>query len=199
MINTESRNLKLKTVKEGLIDSVKLKNLILEDQDVLDAIIDFGSILAKSVMSGNKVLIFGNGGSAADAQHMAAEMVGTYVDKKRAFPAIAITVDSSVITAISNDIGYDAIFARQIEALGVKGDIAIGITTSGNSKNIVNGLKIAKDKEMITSVLAGENISELSDVTDYLISVPSTSTPRIQEAHGTIIHILCDLIRSELK
>jgi D-sedoheptulose 7-phosphate isomerase len=199
MTNTESRNLKLKTVKEGLIDSVKLKNLILEDQDVLDAIIDFGSILAKSVMSGNKVLIFGNGGSAADAQHLAAEMVGTYVDKKRAFPAIAITVDSSVITAISNDIGYDAIFARQIEALGVKGDIAIGITTSGNSKNIVNGLKIAKDKEMITSVLTGENISELSDVTDYLISVPSTSTPRIQEAHGTIIHILCDLIRSELK
>ncbi|PZC47227.1 MAG: D-sedoheptulose 7-phosphate isomerase [Chloroflexi bacterium] len=199
MTNTESRNLKLKTVKEGLIDSVKLKNLILEDQDVLDAIIDFGSILAKSVMSGNKVLIFGNGGSAADAQHLAAEMVGTYVDKKRAFPAIAITVDSSVITAISNDIGYDAIFARQIEALGVKGDIAIGITTSGNSKNIVNGLKIAKDKEMITSVLTGENISELSDVTYYLISVPSTSTPRIQEAHGTIIHILCDLIRSELK
>ena len=199
MTNTESRNLKLKTVKEGLIDSAKLKNLILEDTDILDGIIDFGSILAKSVMSGNKVLIFGNGGSAADAQHMAAEMVGTYVDKRRSFPAIAITVDSSVITAISNDIGYDAIFERQIEAIGVEGDIAIGITTSGNSKNIVKGLKIAKDKGMITSVLAGKNIGELSGVTDYLISIPSTSTPRIQEAHGTIIHILCDLIRSELR
>ena len=141
MTNMESRNLKLKTVKDGLIDSAKLKNLILEDTDILDGIIDFGNILAKSVMSGNKVLIFGNGGSAADAQHMAAEMVGTYVDKRRSFPAIAITVDSSVITAISNDIGYDAIFERQIEAIGVEGDIAIGITTSGNSKNIVKGLK----------------------------------------------------------
>lgn len=199
MTNTESRNLKLKTVKEGLIDSAKLKNLILEDTDILDGIIDFGSILAKSVMSGNKVLIFGNGGSAADAQHMAAEMIGTYVDKRRSFPAIAITVDSSVITAVSNDIGYDAIFARQIEALGVKGDIAIGITTSGNSKNIVKGLKTAKDKGMITAVLAGENTTKLSGVTDYLISIPSTSTPRVQEVHGVIVHILCDLIKLELR
>lgn len=199
MTNTESKNLKLKIIRKGFTDSAKLKTSIIEDQNILDAIIEFGSILAKSVISGNKVLIFGNGGSAADAQHMAAEMVGTYVDKKRSFPAIAITVDSSVITAVSNDIGYDAIFARQIEALGVKGDIAIGITTSGNSKNIVKGLKIAKDKGMITAVLAGKNISQLSDTTNYLISVPSTNTPRIQEAHGTIIHILCDLIRSELK
>ena len=199
MTNTESRNLKLKTVKEGLIDSAKLKHLILEDTDILDGIIDFGSILAKSVMSGNKVLIFGNGGSAADAQHMAAEMIGTYVDKRRSFPAIAITVDSSVITAVSNDIGYDAIFARQIEALGVKGDIAIGITTSGNSKNIVKGLKTAKDKGMITAVLAGENTTKLSGVTDYLISIPSTSTPRVQEVHGVIVHILCDLIKLELR
>ena len=199
MTNTESRNLKLKTVKEGLIDSAKLKNLILEDTDILDGIIDFGSILAKSVMSGNKVLIFGNGGSAADAQHMAAEMIGTYVDKRRSFPAIAITVDSSVITAVSNDIGYDAIFARQIEALGVKGDIAIGITTSGNSKNIVKGLKTAKDKGMITAVLAGENTTKLSGVTDYLISIPSTSTPRVQEVHGVNVHILCDLIKLELR
>ena len=199
MTNTESRNLKLKTVKEGLIDSAKLKNLILEDTDILEGIIDFGSILAKSVMSGNKVLIFGNGGSAADAQHMAAEMVGTYVDKRRSFPAIAITVDSSVITAVSNDIGYDAIFARQIEALGVKGDIVIGITTSGNSKNIVKGLKTAKHKGMITAVLAGENTTKLSGVTDYLISIPSTSTPRVQEVQGVIVHILCDLIKLELR
>ena len=199
MTNTESRNLKLKTVKEGLIDSAKLKNLILEDTDILDGIIDFGSILAKSVMSGNKVLIFGNGGSAADAQHMAAEMVGTYVDKRRSFPAIAITVDSSVITAVSNDIGYDAIFARQIEALGVKGDIAIGITTSGNSKNIVKGLKTAKLKGMFSGVVAGENTTKLSGVTDYLISIPSTSTPRVQEVHGVIVHILCDLIKLELR
>ena len=195
----ESKNLKLRIVREGFTDSAKLKNSIIEDQNILDAIIDFGSILSKSVISGNKVLIFGNGGSAADAQHMAAEMLGTYVDKKRPFPAIAITVDSSVITAISNDIGYDAIFERQIEALGMKGDIAIGITTSGNSKNIVKGLKIAKDKGMITAALTGKNVSQLSDITDYLISIPSTNTPRIQEVHGTIIHILCDLIRNALK
>ncbi len=198
MSNMESRNLKLKTVKDGLIDSVTLKNLILEDADVLDGIIDFGNILAKSVMSGNKVLIFGNGGSAGDAQHMAAEMVGTYVDKRRSFPAIAITVDSSVITAVSNDIGYDAIFARQIEALGNEGDVLVGISTSGNSTNVINAINAAITKKLKVIVLTGKTGGSMVDLGDVSIRIPSNDTQRIQECHLLVEHIFCESVEASI-
>ena len=199
MTDSKSIQMNAKIVRDAFNQSAKLKKSIVKNKDIVDSLVSFGIILTKSISDGNKVLIFGNGGSAADAQHLAAEMIGTYIDENHALPAIALTVDTSVITAVSNDIGYESIFARQIQGLGLKGDIALGITTSGSSQNVVNGLLMAKDKGMITAALTGENVSELSKIVDYLITIPSSNTQRIQEAHGTIIHILCDLIKSDFK
>lgn len=199
MTDSKSIQMNTKIVRDAFNQSAKLKKSIVKNKDIVDSLVSFGIILTKSISDGNKVLIFGNGGSAADAQHLAAEMIGTYIDENHALPAIALTVDTSVITAVSNDIGYESIFARQIQGLGLKGDIALGITTSGSSQNVVNGLLMAKDKGMITAALTGENVSELSKIVDYLIVIPSSNTQRIQEAHGTIIHILCDLIKSDFK
>jgi len=199
MTDSKSIQMNTKIVRDAFNQSAKLKKSIVKNKDIVDSLVSFGIILTKSISDGNKVLIFGNGGSAADAQHLAAEMIGTYIDENHALPAIALTVDTSVITAVSNDIGYESIFARQIQGLGLKGDIALGITTSGSSQNVVNGLLMAKDKGMITAALTGENVSELSKIVDYLITIPSSNTQRIQEAHGTIIHILCDLIKSDFK
>ena len=199
MTDSKSIQMNTKIVRDAFNQSAKLKKSIVKNKDIVDSLVSFGIILTKSISDGNKVLIFGNGGSAADAQHLAAEMIGTYIDENHALPAIALTVDTSVITAVSNDIGYESIFARQIQGLGLKGDIALGITTSGSSQNVVNGLLMAKDKGMITAALTGENVSKLSKIVDYLITIPSSNTQRIQEAHGTIIHILCDLIKSDFK
>ena len=198
MTNMESRNLKLKTVKDGLIDSAKLKNLILEDTDILDGIIDFGNILAKSVMSGHKVLIFGNGGSAADAQHMAAELIGRFLLTRQSIPAISLTTDTSVLTALGNDFGFENIFSRQCESIVSKGDIIIAISTSGNSSNVINGVKTAKEKGGIIVGFTGMSGGKLSDLTDEIIKAPTSNTPEIQECHRIIIHILCNLVEKSL-
>jgi len=150
--------------------------------------------ILSSLTNGGKVLVFGNGGSAADSQHFAAELVGRFKKERAPLAAIALTVNTSTLTAIANDYGYDVVFARQVEALGKKGDIAIGLSTSGNSKNVIEAFRKARDLGMATVGLLGRDGGKIKDECDIAIIVPSDDTPRIQEAHITIIHILCELI-----
>jgi len=154
--------------------------------------------LIEAYRAGKKMLLFGNGGSAADAQHIAAELVGKYYLDRRPLPAEALTVNASSVTAIGNDYSFNDIFSRQVQALGNPGDVAIGISTSGNSLNVIKGAQTAKRKGMITVGLTGEDGGSLKDEVDYCVCVPSRDTPRIQEAHIMIGHILCELIEHAL-
>jgi D-sedoheptulose 7-phosphate isomerase len=155
-------------------------------------------ILIACLREGHKVLIFGNGGSAADAQHFAAELAGRYRSERRALPAMALTTDTSMLTAISNDYGFTQVFARQVEALALPGDVVIGISTSGRSANVIAGLQTAHALGARTIALLGANITGLAGVADQVISVPSMDTPRIQESHAVIIHVLCDLVEKNV-
>jgi D-sedoheptulose 7-phosphate isomerase len=163
-----------------------------------DQVLAVGEVLIACLQSGHKVLIFGNGGSAADAQHFAAELGGRYRLERRALPALALTTDTSMLTAVSNDYGFAQVFARQVEALAQPGDVAIGISTSGRSANVIAGMQTARTLGAITVALLGANITGLAGLADQVISVPSIDTPRIQEAHTVIIHILCDLVEKSL-
>lgn len=147
---------------------------------------------------GNKLFLFGNGGSAADAQHIAAELVGRYYLDRPALPAQALTVNTSSLTAIGNDYAYDQIFSRQIEAFGQAGDVAIGISTSGNSHNVVEALRAAKRKGMLTVGMTGESGGQIKTEADFCVCIPSTDTPRIQEGHILVGHILCELVEKAL-
>ncbi|HSG30571.1 MAG TPA: D-sedoheptulose 7-phosphate isomerase [Thermodesulfobacteriota bacterium] len=167
-------------------------------KESLDEIVQVSELITRALKSGKKVLIFGNGGSAADSQHIAAEFVNRFMIDRKALAAIALTTDSSIITSIANDTSFNDIFSRQIEAIGNKGDIALGITTSGKSANILKALEIAKEKELKTVAFSGSGTTKLKKHTDHIIAVPSTSTQRIQEAHITVAHIICELIENAL-
>lgn len=157
------------------------------------------SILAVTTLkAGNKVLLCGNGGSAADAQHIAAELTGRYKTERRGLPGIALTTDTSALTAIGNDYGYDRVFDRQVEALANKGDLIIGISTSGNSKNIVSALKLGKELGCKTLGLTGRDGGKMNNVCDINLIVPSDDTPRIQEMHILFGHTICQIIDDEL-
>jgi len=179
-------------------ESKNIKEKILNDENLLNLIVEVGEKLVDVYKNGNKLLIAGNGGSAADAQHIAGELVSKFYFDRPALAAIALTTDTSIITAIGNDYGYEYLFSRQIEANGVKGDVFLGIYTSGNSKNIIEGLKTAKEKGLITIGLTGENGGKMKNLCDYCICAPSTETPRIQEAHILIGHILCSIIEEAI-
>ena len=167
-------------------------------QNSVEQVAAAAEILIDCLLEGRKILIFGNGGSAADAQHFAAELAGRYRLERRALPALALTTDTSMLTAISNDYGFTQVFTRQVEALARPGDTVIGISTSGRSANVIAGLQTAQVLGARTLALIGANITGLAGVADQVISVPSMDTPRIQEAHAVIIHILCDLVEKAL-
>ena len=154
--------------------------------------------IVSSFRNGGKVLVFGNGGSAADSQHIAAELVGRFKKERKALPAIALTTNTSILTAIGNDYGYDVTFSRQVEALGREGDVAIGISTSGNSRNVVAALKKAKSIGLKTIGLTGAAGGEMKGICDILIAPPSKNTPRVQESHILIAHIICELVEGEM-
>lgn len=160
----------------------------------VEAILAAAGLLIDCLTSGHKVLVFGNGGSAADAQHFAAELAGRYRRERRALPAIALTTDTSLLTAISNDYSFTQVFARQVEALLQPGDVVVGISTSGRSANVIAGLETARELGGHGLALTGANRHPLANVAEQVIAVPSEDTPRIQEAHTLIIHILCDLV-----
>lgn len=151
-----------------------------------------------ALANGNKLLIMGNGGSAADAQHFAAEIIGRFKLERRALPAIALTTDTSILTAIGNDYGFDAIFSRQIEGLAAADDVVVGISTSGNSPNVKIALAMAKERGCRTVALLGRDGGDIRALADIALVVPSFDTPRIQEGHITLIHIICDLLEKRL-
>jgi D-sedoheptulose 7-phosphate isomerase len=171
-------------------ESVELKKSFIKKN--MDLIISGGRKIADALVSGHKILIFGNGGSAADAQHMAAEFVNRYVVERRPLAAIALTTDTSVLTSIGNDYSFEDIFSKQILALGREGDVAIGISTSGNSKNVIKAVEAAKDKGLFTIGFTGRG-GRLASCAEMVFAVESDVTARIQEVHNTLGHILCDL------
>lgn len=185
-------------IKEHFKDSINTKEKILQDENLLSLIREVALECIKAYKNGNKTILAGNGGSAADAQHIAAEFVSRFYFDREGLPSIAITTDSSILTAIGNDYGYERLFARQIESQAKKGDIFIGISTSGNSANIIEALKMCKSKGVISVGLTGESGGKMRDLCDYCIKVPSNKTPRIQESHILIGHIICAIVEEEL-
>ena len=154
--------------------------------------------IADAFGNGQALLVFGNGGSAADAQHFVTEFVGRYQRERRAVPALALTADTSLMTAVANDYGFDRVFARQIEAFGAPGDIALGITTSGNSPNVVEGLKAAAERGMIVIALTGRDGGAAGQLADIHVNVPHEATARVQEAHIVLLHAICELVEDGL-
>jgi D-sedoheptulose 7-phosphate isomerase len=185
-------NIILKRFKE----SSEVKNRFLRES--LPKLLDVIKLISHTFEAGNKLFFFGNGGSAADAQHLAAEFVNRYVMDRPPLPAIALTTDASILTSISNDLAFNEIFAKQIRALGKEKDVAIGITTSGNSPNVVKAFEVAKEMGMKTIAFTGNDGGVVAKMADFPLIVPSTSTPRIQEAHILIGHILCEMVEHYL-
>jgi len=187
---TDNEDLLRKTILHQIEDSIKLKEFLITQIDVLVAI---AKEIVVSFERGNKVLVFGNGGSAADAQHIVAELVGKFYRERDPLPAIALTCNTSCLTSIANDYGYENTFSRQIRALAVKGDLVIGISTSGNSINVLRGFEVARKLGVKTVALVGKRLKD-PGLADYVISLPSRDTPRIQEAHITAGHLICFII-----
>lgn len=185
-------------VQARIEESAAVKLVFLVEGEAIGLISQAALELIRAFRNGRKVFLFGNGGSAADAQHIAAEFVGRYMKERRALPAIALTVNTSSLTAIANDYSYEEVFARQLNALGAAGDVAIGISTSGNSPNILRGIEAANAKGMITWGLTGRNGGKLKYAAQRCICAPSDETPRIQEVHILIGHILCEIVEEDL-
>ena len=176
---------------QQISESITVKEAMLNDAELIAAVESIAALIVETYRNGGKVLLAGNGGSAADAQHIAAELVSRFTFDRPALPAMALTTDTSILTAISNDYGYDSLFSRQLEASAKPGDVFIAISTSGNSPNIVRALKTANDIGVVAVGLTGATGGEMADLCRYCVNIPSTDTPRIQEGHITIGHILC--------
>jgi len=186
-------------------DKNKIKKTIIQSSTVIANSVSLLSEIEQTINAitncienGNKIILFGNGGSAADAQHIAAELVGRFVMERKSYPALSLTTDSSIMTSIANDYSFDVVFTRQCESLVSRGDVVIGISTSGNSNNVLNGLRISKKKGAITIGLLGNKGGSIKKEVDISIIVDSASTPRIQEAHRTIYHIICEAVEMNL-
>ena len=187
-------NLIIKRLKE----SGDMKNTIAEDPKLMSVIIKIAEIIIEAYRNGKKVILFGNGGSAADAQHITAELVGKYYLDRDPLPAVALTTNTSSLTAIGNGYSLDIVFTRQLKALGQKGDVVIGISTSGNSENVIQAFKVAREMGLITVGFTGKSGGKLRSVADHCLCIPSNDTPRIQEGHITIGHIICEIVEREL-
>jgi D-sedoheptulose 7-phosphate isomerase len=173
-------------------ESSHLKEIFVNEN--LSKIVKVVEVLTEVLNAGNKILLFGNGGSAADAQHLAAEFVNRFIIERPPLPAIALTTDTSIITSIGNDYGFEDIFSKQIRAIGQPGDVAWGITTSGVSPNVIKALETAQKMELITIGLTGKDGGEIAKIADYVLNVSSNSTPRIQEVHITVGHVICEML-----
>ena len=183
------------TIKNEFLSHLSALNLTIK---TIENNLEEASLLVlETLKNGNKILLCGNGGSAADAQHIAAELIGRYKSDRRGLPAISLTTDTSALTSIGNDYGYDRIFDRQVEALANKGDLIIGISTSGNSQNVINALKKAKELDCKTLGFSGRDGGNMNNICDINLIVPSNDTPRIQEIHILIGHIICQIIDNE--
>ncbi|HRO45840.1 D-sedoheptulose 7-phosphate isomerase [Agriterribacter sp.] len=184
-------------IKDIVAASIAVKQQVWADETLLQTVEAVTEVITKAFQQGNKVLFCGNGGSAADAQHLAAEFSGRFYIDRDALPAEALHANTSYLTAVANDYSYDVIYSRLIKGLGNKGDILVGLSTSGNSRNIVLAFEQAKANGMITVGFTGESGGEMKALSDYLINVPSADTPRIQESHILLGHIICQLVEEK--
>lgn len=184
--------------KSELSNSIDLIIKIKNNKSILDQINKSIISIVEAIKNGNKILLAGNGGSAAESQHIAAEYVGRFNLNRKSMPAIALTTDTSIITSVGNDFGFDKIFQRQIQAFGKKNDIFIAYSTSGKSKNIINALKEAKKKQLMTISFIGSNGANLKEYSDLCIRIPSTRTDKIQECHNMIGHLICNLVEKSI-
>jgi len=192
----QKNNAHAATIAAEFVETIQVIEGTLEEQ--LTILEEIGQPILEALRTGNKVLLFGNGGSAADSQHIAAEFINRFRRERRALPAIALTTDTSVMTSIANDYSFDNVFSRQIEAIGESGDIALGISTSGNSSNVLNAFRTARQLGLITVGFTGATGGRMPDLADICFCVPSESISRIQEVHITAAHALCGLIEEEL-
>lgn len=185
-------------IKQIIAASILTKQSIINNEDLLENILNSVELVTKAFKNGNKVLFCGNGGSAADAQHLAAEFSGRFYKNRKALPAEALHCNSSYLTAVANDYSYDVIYSRLVEGIGNKGDVLIGLSTSGNSKNILNAFEVAKNIGIKTIGFTGDSGGGMKENCNVLINVPSSDTPRIQESHIMIGHIICELVEENL-
>ncbi|WP_281366723.1 D-sedoheptulose-7-phosphate isomerase [Paenibacillus plantarum] len=185
-------------ISSEIIRAMEIKRAIAKDRVLLHLIEQAARKMIEVYRNGNKIMLGGNGGSAADAQHIAGEFVSRFYFDRPGLPCIALTTDTSILTAIGNDYGYEQLFARQIQANGQSGDLFIGISTSGNSPNVIRGLEMCRAKGITTIGLTGESGGRLADLCDICIRIPSQETPRIQEAHILIGHILCAIVEESI-
>jgi len=195
-LDKEWRKKMRERIKDILLESIQVKEEILRNQ--IDSIFEISHLMIDCLRKGGKVIVFGNGGSASDSQHIAAELVGRFKRDRSALAGIALTTNTSILTSLANDYGYDVVFSRQVEALGKKNDVALGISTSGKAKNVALGIKQAKKMGIKTVALSGGDGGEIVKLADVSLLVPSKITARIQEAHITIAHIICEMIEQEL-
>ncbi len=185
-------------IKEIIQASIDTKQKVLESEDLLNTVCEVVNIIVTAFKNGNRVYFCGNGGSAADAQHLAAEFSGRFYTDRKALPAEALHCNTSYLTAVANDYGYDVVYSRMIDGIGEKGDVLIGLSTSGNSPNIVKAFEVAKEKGIATVAFTGLTGGQMKSVSDYLINIPSADTPRIQECHITLGHIICQLVEAKI-
>lgn len=182
----------------GIIDaSIKVKQQILNDAAMIERLESVSDLITTAFKNGKKVLFCGNGGSAADAQHLAAEFSGRFYTDRDALPAEALHTNTSYLTAVANDYSYDVIYSRLVKGIGHTGDVLIGLSTSGNSKNIVEAFRVAREKGMITIGFTGDGGGQMKELSDHLFNVPSKDTPRIQESHILLGHIICQLVEEK--
>ncbi|MEO6187684.1 MAG: D-sedoheptulose 7-phosphate isomerase [Ginsengibacter sp.] len=184
----------MEKIKEIIQASINVKKQILADEEMLQTVKNCVHVIVSAFKSGNKVLFCGNGGSASDAQHLAAEFSGRFYTDRDALPSEALHCNTSYLTAVANDYSYDVIYSRLIKGIGNAGDVLIGLSTSGNSKNIVNAFEVAKEKQMVTIAFTGSTGGKLKAYADHLLNIPSEDTPRIQESHITLGHIICQMV-----
>jgi len=185
-------------IKKSIIDSIAVKQKILEDQTLIENLQVISDVVVTTFRNDGKVLLCGNGGSAADAQHLAAEFTGRFYYDRPPLYAEALHVNTSYLTAVANDYSYNEVYSRLVKAKGRKGDVLIALSTSGNSENIIKAIHTAREQEMITIGMTGESGGKMKDICTHLLNIPSHDTPRIQEAHILLGHIICEIVESTL-
>jgi D-sedoheptulose 7-phosphate isomerase len=188
----------MENIKKIIQASIETKQLVLQNEDLLNTICEVVKTIVAAFNNGHRVYFCGNGGSAADAQHLAAEFSGRFYTDRKALPAEALHCNTSYLTAVANDYGYDVVYSRMIDGIGQGGDVLVGLSTSGNSANIVKAFEVAKEKKMTTVAFTGITGGQMKAVSDYLINIPSADTPRIQESHILIGHIIFELVEKKI-
>jgi D-sedoheptulose 7-phosphate isomerase len=184
----------MEKIKNIIQSSIDVKQQILQNDELVQTVANVVNIIVDALKKGNRIYFCGNGGSAADAQHLAAEFSGRFYTDRKALPAEALHCNTSYLTAVANDYSYDVVYARLIDGIGTKGDVLVGLSTSGNSGNIVKAFEVAKEKEITTVGFTGATGGVMKEISDHLLNIPSTDTPRIQESHIMLGHIICQLV-----